>query len=94
MLEHFSWVHGLWLFGAIALEILANVLLKMSNGFKRWGIGAAAIACVLGAFTCLSFAVKGIPLSVATLCGAALASSSPSSWAWCCFSNASTAKAG
>ena len=65
MLEHFSWIHGLWLFGAIALEILANVLLKMSNGFKRVSLGAAAIACVLGAFTCLSFAVKGIPLSVA-----------------------------
>ena len=65
MLEHFSWVHGLWLFGAIALEILANVLLKMSNGFKRLWLGSAAILCVLGAFTCLSFAVKGIPLSVA-----------------------------
>ena len=42
MLEHFSWIHGLWLFGAIALEILANVLLKMSNGFKRVSLGAAA----------------------------------------------------
>lgn len=65
MLEHFSWVHGLWLFGAIALEIVANVLLKMSNGFKRVFLGVTAIVCVLGAFTCLSFAVKGIPLAVA-----------------------------
>ena len=65
MLEHFSATHGLWLFGAIALEIGANVLLKCSDGFKRIGLGVLAMLCVIGAFTCLSFAVKGIPLAVA-----------------------------
>lgn len=65
MLESFSIVHVLWLFAAIALEIVANVLLKLSNGFKRIWHGIAAILCVLAAFTCLSFAVTGIELSVA-----------------------------
>ena len=65
MLENFSWIHVLWLLGAIGLEIAANILLKMSHGFKRWHLGLAAIVCVIAAFTCLSFAVLGMELSVA-----------------------------
>lgn len=65
MLENFNMMHLMWLFAAIGLEIGANILLKMSQGFRRWGIGIAAILCVIAAFTCLSFAVTGIELSVA-----------------------------
>jgi spermidine export protein MdtI len=50
---------------AIALEVLANVLIKMSCGFERKFPAIMAIVCVLAAFTALSFAIKGIQLSVA-----------------------------
>ena len=47
------------------LDIIANLLLKKSNGFEKkiWGI--LAIIIVLGAFVSLSFAIKSIPLSIA-----------------------------
>ena len=50
---------------AIVLEILANVFLKFSDGFRRKVYGLMSIAAVLGAFSALSQAVKGIDLSVA-----------------------------
>ncbi|KAG1717075.1 hypothetical protein ID866_49 [Astraeus odoratus] len=61
----FEWVHAAWLGFAIVLEILANVLLKFSDGFRRKVYGLMSIAAVLGAFSALSQAVKGIDLSVA-----------------------------
>ncbi|MDU4841434.1 MAG: multidrug/spermidine efflux SMR transporter subunit MdtI [Leclercia adecarboxylata] len=61
----FEWVHGAWLALAIVLEIAANVLLKFSDGFRRKAYGLLSIAAVLGAFSALSHAVKGIELSVA-----------------------------
>jgi spermidine export protein MdtI len=65
MLPEFESIHLLYLAIAIVLEIAANVLMKFSHGFtyKRYAI--AAIVCALAAFTALSFAVKGIELSVA-----------------------------
>lgn len=54
-----------WLALAIVLEVLANLLLKYSDGLsKRW-VAAASIVCVLAAFTALAQAVKDIPLSMA-----------------------------
>lgn len=50
---------------AIVLEIIANVFLKFSDGFRRKAYGLLSIAAVLGAFSALSQAVKGIDLSVA-----------------------------
>jgi len=65
-MQQFEWVHGAWLALAIVLEIAANVLLKFSDGFRRKVYGLLSIAAVLGAFSSLSQAVKGIDLSVAS----------------------------
>ena len=64
-MQQFEWIHAAWLGFAIVLEILANVLLKFSDGFRRKIYGLLSIAAVLGAFSALSQAVKGIDLSVA-----------------------------
>lgn len=64
-MPQFEWIHGAWLALAIVLEIAANVLLKFSDGFRRKIYGLLSIAAVLGAFSALSQAVKGIELSVA-----------------------------
>jgi spermidine export protein MdtI len=65
MLPEFEPVHLLYLAIAIALEIAANVLMKQSNGFAYKRPAVAAIACALAAFTALSYAIRGIQLSVA-----------------------------
>ncbi|MDS0885883.1 multidrug/spermidine efflux SMR transporter subunit MdtI [Raoultella ornithinolytica] len=70
-MQQFEWIHGAWLALAIVLEIVANVFLKFSDGFRRkvYGIlsllALLALLAVLGAFSALSQAVKGIDLSVA-----------------------------
>lgn len=65
MLSTFEWWHGAFLLLAVVLEILANILLKMSNGFKRLWLGILSLLAVLGAFSCLALAVRSIELSVA-----------------------------
>ncbi|BCD83968.1 multidrug efflux system protein MdtI [Pseudomonas solani] len=60
-----TWIHFAWLGLAIALEVLANVLLKYSDGFRRHVLGAISILCILAAFTALAQAVRGIELSLA-----------------------------
>lgn len=47
-MQQFEWVHAAWLGFAIVLEILANVLLKFSDGFRRKVYGLMSIAAVLG----------------------------------------------
>lgn len=64
-MQQFEWIHAAWLAFAIVLEIVANVFLKFSDGFRRKSYGLLSIAAVLGAFSALSLAVKGIDLSVA-----------------------------
>lgn len=54
-----------WLALAIVLEVLANLLLKYSDGLRKRLIGLVSIVCVLGAFTALAQAVRDIPLSMA-----------------------------
>jgi len=54
-----------WLGLAIVLEVLANLLLKYSDGLRRKGLGFASILCVLAAFTALAQAVQDIELSLA-----------------------------
>lgn len=61
----FNAVHVAWLALAIGLEIIANIFLKYSNGFRRPLHGLFSLAAVLAAFSALSQAVKGIDLSVA-----------------------------
>lgn len=64
-MPHFEWIHGAWLAGAIVLEIIANIFLKFSDGFRRKIYGILSLVAVLAAFSALSQAVKGIDLSVA-----------------------------
>lgn len=64
-MQQFEWIHAAWLGLAIVLEIVANIFLKFSDGFRRKFYGVLSIAAVLGAFSALSQAVKGIDLSVA-----------------------------
>ncbi len=65
MLSTFKSIHLVYLIIAIILEVLANVLMKVSHGFERKLPAVIAIICVLAAFTALSFAIEGIQLSVA-----------------------------
>ncbi|MHC6223513.1 multidrug/spermidine efflux SMR transporter subunit MdtI [Pseudomonas sp. X10] len=60
-----NWVPFAWLGLAIVLEVLANLLLKYSDGFRKRGLGIASILCVLTAFTALAQAVRDIELSLA-----------------------------
>lgn len=64
-MQQFELIHAAWLALAIVLEIVANIFLKFSDGFRRKLQGLLSIAAVLGAFSALSQAVKGIDLSVA-----------------------------
>lgn len=64
-MQQFEWIHAAWLGGAIVLEIIANVFLKFSDGFRRKWYGILSLVAVLAAFSALSQAVKGIDLSVA-----------------------------
>lgn len=61
----FEWIHAAWLCAATLLEIVANIFLKLSDGFKRKTWGVLSLLAVLAAFSALSQAVKGIDLSVA-----------------------------
>ncbi|MFP1452068.1 multidrug/spermidine efflux SMR transporter subunit MdtI [Escherichia coli] len=63
-MAQFEWVHAAWLALAIVLEIVANVFLKFSDGFRRKISGLLSLAAVLAAFSALSQAVKD-DLSVA-----------------------------
>ncbi|MDA8482790.1 multidrug/spermidine efflux SMR transporter subunit MdtI [Pseudomonas resinovorans] len=60
-----TWIHFAWLGAAIALEVLANILLKYSDGFRRRLLGVTSLLCILAAFTALAQAVRGIDLSLA-----------------------------
>lgn len=64
-MQAFEWIHAAWLAGAIVLEIVANIFLKLSNGFRHKLYGILSLVAVLAAFSALSQAVKGIDLSVA-----------------------------
>ncbi|WP_346355675.1 multidrug/spermidine efflux SMR transporter subunit MdtI [Azotosporobacter soli] len=61
-----------FLASAVSLDVLANIVLKYSDGFRRKGLGFLALACIMAAFACLAQAVQTIELSVAyALWGAA-----------------------
>ncbi|GAA3586874.1 MULTISPECIES: SMR family transporter [Marinobacter] len=54
-----------YVLGSVVLDIIANVLLQLSDGFrhKRWGI--AAVLCIMAAFALLALAVTGMELFLA-----------------------------
>lgn len=64
-MQQFNLYHSGFLALAVVLEIFANILLKMSDGFRKLWLGLLSLLAVLGAFSSLSQAVKGIDLSVA-----------------------------
>ena len=47
------------------LDVLANLALAISNGFKKKAWGVAAIVLIMAAFALLAIAVQGMPLFVA-----------------------------
>lgn len=56
-----------WILLAIAItfEIAGTSLLKASDGFARWGLGMASMACYWVCFGFLAAAIKTIPVGVA-----------------------------
>jgi len=56
-----------WLFlvGAIFFDVVANICLKFSEGFRQKKIGVFALGCVMAAFACMAQALQDIELSVA-----------------------------
>jgi multidrug transporter EmrE-like cation transporter len=50
---------------AIAFEIAGTSLLKASDGFARWGLSIASMACYWVCFGFLAAAIKTIPVGVA-----------------------------
>ncbi len=58
-------LNWIYLAGAIALEILATSALKASDGFTKPWPTAILIIGYVGAFYCLSLALRAIPMGVA-----------------------------
>ena len=50
--------------GAIAFEIIATFLLKLSHGFEKWWWGALAIMCYWACFAFLAPALKYLPVGI------------------------------
>ncbi|WP_268593948.1 SMR family transporter, partial [Escherichia coli] len=61
-MQQFELYHIGFLGLAIVLEIIANICLKMSDGFRKIWLGLLSLLSVLGAFSALAQAVKGIDL--------------------------------
>lgn len=71
-MAQFEWVHAAWLALAIVLEIVANVFLKFSDGFRRKIFGLLSLAAVLAAFSALLKPLKGSTCLSLMHCGAGL----------------------
>ena len=59
------WPYLLALVVAAILDIIANLFLAKSKGFKHLGYGISAIMMILLAFSCLAYAVTVMDLAVA-----------------------------
>lgn len=58
-------IHLAFLLSSVVLDILANLALAVSNGFKKKKWGIAAILLIMMAFAFLALAVQGMPLFIA-----------------------------
>ena len=58
-------IHFAFLLSSVVLDVLANLALALSNGFKKKAWGVAAIVLIMAAFALLAIAVQGMPLFVA-----------------------------
>ena len=56
---------GVYLAGAIILEICGTTSLKLSDGFSRVGPSLAVVVCYTASFALLALALRGIELSTA-----------------------------
>ncbi|MBX9330224.1 multidrug transporter subunit MdtI, partial [Serratia marcescens] len=56
-MQQFELYHIGFLGLAIVLEIIANIFLKMSDGFRKIWLGLLSLLSVLGAFSALAQAV-------------------------------------
>ena len=64
-MQNVEFYHVGFLILATLLEIMANIFLKYSNGFKHFWLGLLSLLCVLAAFRCLGETVKAMDLSIA-----------------------------
>ncbi len=71
-MAQFEWVHAAWLALAIVLEIVANVFLKFSDGFRRKIFGLLSLAAVLAALVRFLKPLKGSTCLSLMHCGAGL----------------------
>lgn len=55
----------LYLLGSVILDIIANLSLEHSQGFKRRRWGMLAVATIMGAFALLALAVQSMDLLIA-----------------------------
>lgn len=58
-------IHVVYLLSSVVLDILANLALAVSDGFKKKFWGLAAIVLIMTAFALLALAVQGMPLFLA-----------------------------
>lgn len=58
-------IHLGFLLGSVILDVLANLALSVSNGFKRKRWGVAAVVLIMAAFALLALAVQGMSLFMA-----------------------------
>jgi small multidrug resistance pump len=56
---------AVYLGAAIVLEICGTTSLKLSDGFTRFSPSAVVVVCYIASFLLLSFALRGIELSIA-----------------------------
>ncbi len=71
-MAQFEWVHAAWLALAIVLEIVANVFLKFSDGFRRKIFGLLSLAAVLLPLVRFLRPLKGSTCLSLMHCGAGL----------------------
>ncbi|TQI86489.1 multidrug transporter EmrE-like cation transporter [Serratia marcescens] len=64
-MQHTEFIHYALMAIAISLEVVANIFIKYSDGFRKRLMGLLGIFCILVSFTALSQAAKGIDLSIA-----------------------------
>lgn len=83
-MQQFEWIHAAWLAIAIVLEIIANVFLKFSDGFRRKIYGILSWRQYWARSAPCRRRLKGSISRSPMRCGAASVSRRPSPPAGCC----------
>ena len=82
-----TWPYLTAIVTAAGLDIVANIFLAKSDGFKKLAYGISAVVLVALAFTCLAYAVRGMDLAVAYAMWGALGILGTSLGGWLLFSH-------